>query len=85
MGGSAAIGPITPATTSSITAAVTASSTTSAVPMGNGVGVGVGVGGNVSMYANAQTAMALMGVALHSHQEQLIGGVAVKSEHSTTA
>jgi len=53
--------------------------------MGNGVRVGVGAGGNVSMYANAQTAMALMGVALHSHQEQLIGGVSVKSEHSTTA
>ncbi|KRJ98712.1 ecdysone receptor isoform X2 [Drosophila yakuba] len=81
MGGSAATGPITPAATSSIPAAVSASSTTSAVPMGNGVAVG----GNVSMYANAQTAMALMGVALHSHQEQLIGGVAVKSEHSTTA
>ncbi|XP_043662639.1 ecdysone receptor isoform X2 [Drosophila teissieri] len=83
IGGSAATGPVTPAATSSITAAVSASSTTSAVPMGNGVGVAVG--GNVSMYANAQTAMALMGVSLHSHQEQLIGGVAVKSEHSTTA
>ncbi|KAH8254839.1 hypothetical protein KR032_012455 [Drosophila birchii] len=89
IGGGGAMGPTTAAATSStsITAAVPASSTTSGVAMGGGgvgVGVGVGVGGNVSMYANAQTAMALMGVALHPHQEQLIGGVAVKSEHSTT-
>lgn len=87
IGGGGALGPTTAAATSStsITAAVPASSTTPGVAMGNGVGVGMGVGGNVSMYANAQTAMALMGVALHPHQEQLIGGVSVKSEHSTTA
>ncbi|XP_026841975.1 ecdysone receptor isoform X2 [Drosophila persimilis] len=77
-GGGGAMGPTTAAATSStsITAAVPASSTTAAV--GNGAAP-------VSMYANAQTAMALMGVPLHPHQEQLIAGVAVKSEHSTTA
>ncbi|XP_041448012.1 ecdysone receptor isoform X3 [Drosophila obscura] len=78
VGGGGAMGPTTAAATSStsITAAVPASSTT-ATP-GNGAAP-------VSMYANAQTAMALMGVPLHPHQEQLIAGVAVKSEHSTTA
>ncbi|KAH8277679.1 hypothetical protein KR018_003471 [Drosophila ironensis] len=91
--GGGVMGPSTTAatSTSSIAATVPASSTTSGIALGNansngnGVGVSAGVGGNVSMYANAQTAMALMGVALHPHQEQLISGVAVKSEHSTTA
>ncbi|KAH8372794.1 hypothetical protein KR009_005135 [Drosophila setifemur] len=85
-GGGDAMRPTTVAATSSTSnmAAVPAS-VTPTVAMGNGAIAGVGVGGNVSMYANAQTAMALMGVPLHSHQEQLIGGVVLKSEHSTTS
>lgn len=80
-GGGGAMGPTTAAASSStsITAAVPASSTTSgmgttSVGAGSVVANGLGVGGtpsNVSMFANAQTAMALMGVPL-------------KSEHSTT-
>ncbi|KAH8413771.1 hypothetical protein KR222_007984 [Zaprionus bogoriensis] len=64
-GGGGAMGPTTAAASSStsITAAVPASSTTAAVANGGGA--------NVNMYANTQTAMALMGVPL-------------KSEHSTT-
>ncbi|XP_043867302.1 ecdysone receptor isoform X5 [Drosophila mojavensis] len=65
IGGGGAMGPTTAAASSStsITAAVPASSTTA--PVANGGGA------NVSMYANTQAAMALMGVPL-------------KSEHSTT-
>lgn len=65
--GGGAMGPTTAAASSStsITAAVPSSSTTSVVSNGGGAA------NNVNMYANAQTAMALMGVPL-------------KSEHSTT-
>lgn len=65
IGGGGAMGPTTAAASSStsITAAVPASSTTAAVANGGGA--------NVNMYANTQTAMALMGVPL-------------KSENSTT-
>lgn len=81
--GGGAMGPTTAAASSStsITAAVPSSSTTSGVGaasaasvVANGGVVGGGGGGaanNVNMYANAHTAMALMGVPL-------------KSEHSTT-
>lgn len=76
-GGGGAMGPTTAAASSStsITAAVPSSSTTSGVGGVSGAAVVSNGGGNtannVNMYANAQTAMALMGVPL-------------KSEHSTT-
>ncbi|XP_043070960.1 ecdysone receptor isoform X3 [Drosophila grimshawi] len=86
IGGGGAMGPNTAAASSStsITAAVPASSTTpstvanGSVGAGGVGGAGGGVGGaggrnaDVSMYANTQTAMALMGVPL-------------KTEHSTTS